>query len=202
MGPLPSAQVRVSITRIPCAWQGPLGPQGKQGSPALLRHEHGDPRLYSGIVDGPSIQERLYPDTTCFGCGPANPRGLHLRSYPDGDGAVVAVFRPWSEHDNGFGFLNGGIIATLLDCHSGAAVFESAERMNLVRGAGDPLLYVTAGLDVRFLRPMPLGEEAQLRAEVTEQDQARMGVDVSLSWDGKVRASAVADWRRWRPRSG
>ena len=51
---------------------------------------------------------------TCFGCGPANPRGLRLKSYV-GDGCVTATFMPWPEHDNGLGFLNGGIIATLLD---------------------------------------------------------------------------------------
>lgn len=49
---------------------------------------------------------------TCFGCGPANPRGLRLQSYL-GDGHVTATFTPWPEHDNGLGFLNGGIIATL-----------------------------------------------------------------------------------------
>ena len=61
-----------------------------------------------------SIQERLLPDMRCFGCGPANERGLRLRSYP-GDDAVTASFTPWPEHDNGLGYLNGGIISTLLD---------------------------------------------------------------------------------------
>ena len=68
----------------------------------------------------PSIQERLVPELTCFGCGPANERGLRLRSHPSDDG-VVATFTPWPEHDNGLGYLNGGIISTVLDCHSAAA---------------------------------------------------------------------------------
>jgi hypothetical protein len=59
-----------------------------------------------------SIQEALYPELTCFGCGHANPDGFHLRSYDDGE-RVVAEFTPWPEHDAGFGFLNGGIIATV-----------------------------------------------------------------------------------------
>jgi hypothetical protein len=62
-----------------------------------------------------SIQESLYPDLTCFGCGHANPDGFHIRSYRDGD-HTVATFTPRSEHDNGFGFFNGGIITTVLDC--------------------------------------------------------------------------------------
>ena len=81
-------------------------------------------------VTGASIQERLYPDATCFGCGLANPKGLHLRSYAQDD-VVVATFMPWPEHDNGLGYLNGGIIATLLDCHSGAAVLHEADRQRM-----------------------------------------------------------------------
>ena len=146
-----------------------------------------------------SIQERLYPHLTCFGCGHANPKGLHLRSYP-GDGEVTATFRPWPEHDNGFGFLNGGIIATVLDCHSGAAVFDESARRGERMGAGDPLLYVTAGLDVRYLRPCPLDELLDLRAVIVSASADEMVVDVELSWEGRPRAAASTLWKRWRPR--
>src|ERR1700743_2930885 len=60
-----------------------------------------------------SIQESLFPDLTCFGGGPANPDGFHLRSYYCDGGRTVATFTPRPEHDNGFGFLNGGIITTV-----------------------------------------------------------------------------------------
>ena len=86
----------------------------------------------SGIGQRLSIQERLYPSVPCFGCGPNNPKGLQLRSYP-GDGVVTAAFMPWPEHDNGFGYLNGGIISTVLDCHSAAAVMIEAERQGWPR---------------------------------------------------------------------
>ena len=77
---------------------------------------------------GLSIQESLYPGVTCFGCGHANPDGFHLRSYRDGE-RTVAEFPSGPEHDNGFGFLNGGIIATVLDCHTAAVVlWEAAPR--------------------------------------------------------------------------
>lgn len=146
---------------------------------------------------GLSIQERLYPQLTCFGCGHANPKGLKLRSYP-GDGFVTAGFRPWPEHDNGMGFLNGGIIATVLDCHSGAAVFHRADLLGM--GQGAPLLYVTAGLDLRYLRPVPLRETLELRAEVTSADDDQVTVEAELVWDGKPRAAATSLWKRWRPR--
>jgi acyl-coenzyme A thioesterase PaaI-like protein len=146
-----------------------------------------------------SIQERLYPQLTCFGCGHANPEGLHLRSYPGPDG-VVARFLPWPAHDNGFGFLNGGIIATLLDCHSGAAVYHDSWQRNPDPTDGEAGLYVTAGLDVRYLRPMPLGEVAELRAVIMSADPDAVVVEAELSWQGRARAVATSDWRRWRPR--
>ena len=83
------------------------------------------------MVERRSVQESLYPELTCFGCGHANPDGFHLRSYVDRD-LVVAEFTPWPEHDNGFGFLNGGIISTVLDCHGAAVVMrEAAQRSSL-----------------------------------------------------------------------
>ena len=147
-----------------------------------------------------SVQERLYPDLPCFGCGPTNPKGPRLRSFPVDDGVVVARFEPWPEHDNGLGFLNGGIISTVLDCHSAAAVMLAAERRGWGPLPGAALAYVTAGLDVRYLRPSPLHEASELRAVVTSADESEMTAEVELSWDGKVRASATARWRRWRPR--
>lgn len=152
------------------------------------------------ISDEPSIQDRLFPDMTCFGCGPANDKGLRLKSYAAVD-SVVAEFVPWPEHDNGIGFLNGGIIGTLLDCHSAAAVLHEADHRGWGPLPGAPLAYVTAGLDVRYLRPAPLHEPVSLRAVVTAAAEPEMTAEVELLWDGKVRATGVALWKRWRPRS-
>ncbi len=151
-------------------------------------------------MDEVSIQERLLAGTTCFGCGPDNDKGLRLRSYPVDD-EVRATFRPWPEHDNGLGYLNGGIISTVLDCHSAAAVLHEADLRGWKPYEGLPLSYVTAGLDVRYLRPSPLREECELVARVVEADEARMLAVAELVHDGKVRASATAEWKRWRPRS-
>jgi len=156
-------------------------------------------RLVWRSVD--SIQERLYPSLPCFGCGHANPNGLRLRSYPGDDGVVTASFKPWPEHDNGLGFLNGGIICTVLDCHSAAAVMLEADRQGWKPLGDAALSYVTAGLDVHYLRPSPLHEAVELRASVREASEPQMTVDVQLIWDGKVRAEASALWKRWRPRT-
>src|SRR5436190_24126715 len=146
-----------------------------------------------------AIQDRLFPEMRCFGCGPSNAKGLRLKSYLT-DGSVVATFAPWPEHDNGVGFLNGGIIATVLDCHSAAAVVSEAYARNWPALGGAGLPYVTAGLEVRFLRPSPLDQPVELHARLAAASEAEMTVDVELVFDGKPRATAVAHWKRWRPR--
>ncbi|MBW4716809.1 PaaI family thioesterase [Saccharothrix obliqua] len=148
-----------------------------------------------------SIQERLYPDLPCFGCGHGNPDGLKLRSYPAEDGTVTATFTPWPAHNNGLGYLNGGIICTVLDCHSAAAVMLEADRRGWEPLGDAALSHVTAGLDVRYLRPSPLHEPVELLASVKEATEAQLTIDVSLIWDGKTRAEAIAVWKRWRPRA-
>jgi acyl-coenzyme A thioesterase PaaI-like protein len=146
-----------------------------------------------------SIQDRYFPDLPCFGCGPANADGLQLKSFPDGD-VVVAEFSPWPQHDNGLGFLNGGIIATVLDCHSAAVVTHTAYENGWPPLPGAALPYVTAGLDVEYLRPAPLTETVRLVGRILAAGEDQMTAEVGLEWDGKPRARARALWKRWRPR--
>lgn len=148
-----------------------------------------------------AIQDRLFPDLTCFGCGPANAQGLRLKSYQDGN-LIVASFTPWPEHDNGIGFLNGGIIATLLDCHSAAAVFVAADDNGWERLGGSAFPFITGGINVEYLRPAPLKEPVELRARVVSAEEPQITVEDELWWDGKVRARGTAVWKRWRPRPG
>ena len=143
-----------------------------------------------------SLQERFFPTLTCFGCGPANAKGLQLRSFDAGEGTVRAEFSPWPEHDNGLGFLNGGIIATVLDCHSAASMMVAAEQRGLVPDGTLP--YVTAGIDVRYLRPAPLHDQVELVARAASADDDRILVDAELWWQDKIRATARATWKRWR----
>jgi acyl-coenzyme A thioesterase PaaI-like protein len=154
--------------------------------------------MTTSYESGTSIQERYLADVPCFGCGPKNLKGLRLRSFEVADGSVRASFQPWPEHDNGLGSLNGGIIVTLLDCHSAAAVVLASMARGL--SPDGTLQYVTAGLDVRFLRPAPLREPAELMARLASADEHQITVDAELWWQGKVRATAGATWKRWRPR--
>ena len=119
-------------------------------------------------MDEVSIQDRLLAGTTCFGCGPENAKGLRLNSFPV-DGEVRATFLPWPEHDNGLGFLNGGIISTVLDCHSAAAVLHEADLRGWKPYEGLPLAYLE-----RRLRE--IGVIAALeRAGFEPGDEVRIG---------------------------
>lgn len=146
-----------------------------------------------------SIQESLFPDLTCFGCGHANPDGFHLRSYRDGD-RTVATFTPRPEHDNGFGFLNGGIITTVLDCHTAAVVMWEADQRGWKAEDGAPVPFITAALEVKFLRPTPLGPAVSLRAEPEKVSESEIVVNAALVLDEKQRATLRAQWLRFRPR--
>jgi acyl-coenzyme A thioesterase PaaI-like protein len=146
-----------------------------------------------------SIQESLYPTLTCFGCGHANPDGFHLRSYREGDMAV-ARFTSLPAHDNGFGFLNGGIITTVLDCHGAALVMVEAAERGWKAEPGAPIPFITAGIDVRFLRPTPLATEVGLTARAEYISESEIVVVAELLADDKLRATGTATWRRFRPR--
>ena len=145
---------------------------------------------------GHSIQERLYPGLACFGCGPGNGVGLGLRSYAVG-GAIEARFLPRPEHDNGAGHLNGGIAATLIDCHSAAAVYFTAHQRGWIPGPGS-MPYVTAGLEVAYLRPAPLGSPLWLTASIAEASAAELVVEIEVSSDGEFRSTGRTRWKRLR----
>src|SRR5215475_635150 len=156
-----------------------MGPAWRGRATACEDRRVGGSRTIDEGSGSLSIQERLFPTLRCFGCGPANPKGLRLRSYP-AEGSVVAAFTPWPEHDNGLGFLNGGIIATVLDCHSAAAVTHEAFENGWPPLPGAALPYVTAGLDVRYLRPAPLTATVDLVAQVTASSESEISAEVWL----------------------
>jgi uncharacterized protein (TIGR00369 family) len=132
-----------------------------------------------------SLQETYGGHSRCFGCGPENEKGLRLRSFPEGEGAV-ATWQAEPHHEAFPGILNGGIIAALLDCH-GAWTATWA----LMRAAGTetPPDVVTADLHVAYKRPAPSTEPVTLRARPVEQGQDWVIVEVTLEASGKVRAS-------------
>lgn len=132
-----------------------------------------------------SLQETYAPNNRCFGCGPANEKGLRIRSLVEGD-EVVADFVPEPHHLAFPGVVNGGIIGTLLDCHSN---WTAAWGLMRAKGLDAPPCTVTAEFHVKLKRPTPLGETLHLRAKVAEIEGDRAVIDATLEAGGKVTAS-------------
>jgi acyl-coenzyme A thioesterase PaaI-like protein len=142
-----------------------------------------------------SLQERFAPASRCFGCGPANPEGLRLRSHVEGE-IVVATWMPADRHQAFPGMLNGGIIGTLLDCHGNwTAAWHLMQRNQLAQ----PLCTVTADYAVRLLRPTPLDARLHLAARVVESGPDRALVEAELSAAGKTRATCRGTFVAVRP---
>jgi acyl-coenzyme A thioesterase PaaI-like protein len=136
-------------------------------------------------MDEPSLQEKYAPQSICFGCGPANPRGLRIRSFVRGD-EVVALWRPEKHHEAFPGMLNGGIIGALLDCHGNwTAAWHLMQRNHL----DQPLCTVTADYAIKLLRPTPTDGPVELVARVVEATADRATVEGILTAAGKPRAT-------------
>jgi len=133
-----------------------------------------------------SLQEKYAPANACFGCGPANPRGLHIRIFAGEDGEVVAHWKAEGYHEAFPGMLNGGIIGTLLDCHSNWAAAWHLMRQN---GLAHPPCTVTADYSIKLLRPTPTDDVIELRARVVESREDRAVVEAELIAKGKVCAT-------------
>ncbi len=133
----------------------------------------------------PSLQERYAPRDVCFGCGPANAQGLHVRSFVEGD-EVVATWTPQPHHQAFPGLLNGGIIGTLLDCHCN---WTAAHHFMQRSGAAAPPATVTADYTVTLKRPTPIDAPVRLRARVVEATERRAVVDATLESNGEVTAT-------------
>jgi acyl-coenzyme A thioesterase PaaI-like protein len=132
-----------------------------------------------------SLQERYAPANACFGCGPANPKGLHVRSVPHGE-VVVAEWRPEPHHEAFPGVLCGGIIGTLLDCHCN---WTAAWHLMTCAGVDRPPCTVTADYAIVLKRPTPTDGVVRLESRIESSTDARAVVVGELIAGGKVCAT-------------
>lgn len=106
-----------------------------------------------------------YPDdlSHCYGCGSHNEKGLQIKSFWDGEESVC-IYTPRNYHTAIPGFVYGGLIASLIDCHStGTAAAAQYRAENRDMGTDPPVRFVTASLHVDFLRPTPIGVPLEVR---------------------------------------
>jgi acyl-coenzyme A thioesterase PaaI-like protein len=144
-----------------------------------------------------------YPDhfAHCYGCGRLNEHGLQIKSYWDGEESIC-TFLPRPYHVAIPGYVYGGLIASLIDCHgtgtAAAAAYRAAGRE---MDTEPPYRFVTASLHVDYLRPTPLGVPLEIRGTVKEIKGRKIIIASTLSAGGEVcaRGEVVAvqvpeDW--------
>jgi acyl-coenzyme A thioesterase PaaI-like protein len=137
----------------------------------------------------PAIQD-FYPDdfAHCYGCGRLNSQGLHLKTRWDG-AETVARFTPRPQDMAMPGFVYGGLIASLIDCHAMGTASAAAERAaGRDIGVAPAPRFVTASLKVDYLKPTPHGPELEIRAHVSEQTDRKAIISVSVSAHGEITA--------------
>jgi acyl-coenzyme A thioesterase PaaI-like protein len=128
-----------------------------------------------------AIQD-YYPDELnhCYGCGQLNEHGLKLRSHWKGE-ECIAIFTPQPYHISILGYVYGGLIASIIDCHgigtAAAATYRAEGREMDTQPA---LRFVTASLHVEYIRPTPLGPPLEVRGKVKEIKGRKVVVSVTL----------------------
>ena len=128
-----------------------------------------------------AIQDKWHENFSyCWGCGRNNEHGLQLKSFWEGD-ETIATWQPQEYHVAFPGFLNGGIIATLIDCHS-TCTANAAARNAEGRAYDDDSSseYVTGSLFVKYLKPTPIDKPVTLRARVKGKKGRKITVTCSL----------------------
>lgn len=129
-----------------------------------------------------------YPDefSHCYGCGRLNEHGLQLKSHWEGEESV-ALFTPRSYHTAIPGYVYGGLLASLIDCHgTGTAAAAGHRAEGRAMGSAPPLRYVTASLKVDYLRPTPLGPALEVRGRVKEVKGRKVIVEAWIVAGGEV----------------
>jgi acyl-coenzyme A thioesterase PaaI-like protein len=132
--------------------------------------------------------------SVCYGCGRLNEHGLQIKSYWDGEESVC-TFMPHAHHTAVQGYVYGGLIASVVDCHgTGTAAAAAYRAAGLPMDSEADFRFVTASLHIDYLRPTPIDAPMQLRGRVKEIKGRKVVVEVSVSSKGTqcVRGQVVA----------
>lgn len=138
----------------------------------------------------------FYPDyfAHCYGCGRLNDHGLHIRSFWDGE-ETVCIFQPRDYHIAVPGYVYGGLLASLIDCHGTGSAAAAAYRMESHgKETAPPIRFLTASLHVDYLKPTPLGVPLEVRGTIKETKGRKIVISETITADGlvTVRGEVVA----------
>ncbi|XVX21084.1 PaaI family thioesterase [Actinomycetota bacterium] len=133
------------------------------------------------------VFQHHYPEDVshCYGCGRLNDQGLHVQSRWDGEEAV-ATHVPDEKYTAVPGFVYGGLIASLIDCHGTGTASAAAYRMREREMGSEPSLrFVTGRLEVNYVAPTPMGVPLELRGTPTEVKEKKVVVDITMTAEGR-----------------
>ena len=136
-----------------------------------------------------AIQD-YYPDDVahCYGCGKLNEYGHQIKTFWDGN-ETITRFTPKDYHIAILGYVYGGLIASLIDCHgTGTAALASYRAEKREPGSLPSLRFVTASLHVDYLKPTPLGAELELKGKVLELNGKKVISEITVSANGEITA--------------
>lgn len=136
----------------------------------------------------PKAIQEFYPEELahCFGCGRLNEYGHQIKTYWEGD-ETVTYFTPKPYHIAIPGYVYGGLIASLIDCHgTGTAAAASYKNENREMDTRPPFRFVTASLHVDYLNPTPLGIPLKIRGKVKEIKGRKVVVEATLLANDKL----------------
>lgn len=128
-----------------------------------------------------AIQD-LFPEdgTRCFGCGKNNEKGLQIKTFCE-EGECVCTFKPEPHHIAYPEIGCGGIISTILDCHSiNTAMFVAYKAQNRDVGSKPDMIYATKSMTVNFLKPAPMKEVWVFKAKVTRFSERRIDIECKV----------------------
>jgi acyl-coenzyme A thioesterase PaaI-like protein len=128
----------------------------------------------------------FYPDdfAQCYGCGRLNEFGHQIKTYWDGD-ETVTKFTPKQYHTALPGYVYGGLLASLIDCHgTGTAALAAFKNENRDVDTLPPFRFVTASLQVDYLKPTPIGVDLEIRGKVVELKGRKVVSEISLFANG------------------
>ncbi len=127
----------------------------------------------------------------CYGCGRLNEHGLQIKSFWDGEESV-AKYLPNEHHIAIPGFVYGGLIASLIDCHcTGTAAAASYQKEGRDMDTEPPLRFVTASIKVDFIAPTPLNVELEIRGKVVEIKGKKVVIEAKVSANNKICATGI-----------
>lgn len=130
----------------------------------------------------------------CWGCGPKNEEGLHLKSFPSEDGSEsICRFTPEKQYTGGVpANLYGGMIAMIFDCHgtASAAWFNHHNNGLTLNESTVITRYITGRLEIDFLSPVPMEKEIIVTAKAEEIGERKVIVSMQMETEGKIHAKA------------